>query len=136
MSRNGVWRFDPQAGSLEILFRRIGENEMTAIGMCRTPITAEAHPGLDSEADRLVNLLLPHAPQESKPIPIHGYYFHILANSGGFAAIAYPASYRSSRRPESLMGRRHREAAPACTSERQERINCGKRTQVKHRSSI
>lgn len=75
VSRNGVWRFDPQAGSLEILFRRIGENEMTAIGMCRTPITAEAHPGLDSEADRLVNLLLPHAPQESKPIPIHGYYF-------------------------------------------------------------
>jgi hypothetical protein len=28
---------------------------------------------------------------------IHGYYFHILSNSGSeFAAIAYPAVYRSS----------------------------------------
>jgi len=30
-------------------------------------------------------------------VPFHGYYFRILSNSGGgFAAIAYPALYRSS----------------------------------------
>ena len=96
VSRNGVWRFDSKAGSDEILFRRIGENEVTAIGMCDTLVTAETHPGTDSEADRLVKTLLPEV-GASKPIPFHGYYFRILPNSGGgIAAIAYPAMYRSS----------------------------------------
>ncbi len=54
VSRNGVWRFDSKAGFDEILFRRIGENEVTAIGMCDTLVTAETHPGTNSEADRLV----------------------------------------------------------------------------------
>jgi hypothetical protein len=97
VSRNGVWRFDSEAGSKEILFRRIGENEVTAIGMCATLVTAETHPGTDSTADRLVQTLLPGVEHSSRPIPFHGYYFHILPNSGGgFAAIAYPAMYRSS----------------------------------------
>jgi len=78
-SRNGVWRFDPKAGSDEILFRRIGENEVTAIGICHTLATAKA------------------PPDASGPIPFQGYYLHILpASDGGFAAIAYPAVYRSS----------------------------------------
>jgi hypothetical protein len=80
VSRNDAWRFDSKVGSEEILFRRIGENEVTAIVMCDTLVTPETHPGTDS-----------------KPNPIHGYYFHILPNSGGgIAAIAYPAMYRSS----------------------------------------
>jgi hypothetical protein len=95
--RNGVWRFDTEKGSNEILFRRIGENEVTAIGMCDTLVTAETHPGTDSEADRLVNTLLPNAEHSSRPIPFHGYYYRVLPNSGdGFAAIAYPATYRLS----------------------------------------
>lgn len=97
VSHHGVWRFDSKAGSDEIQFRRIGENEVTAIGMCDTLLTAETHPGTDSEADRLVKTLLPRVESASKPIPFHGYYFHILSNSGGaFAAIAYPVKYRSS----------------------------------------
>ena len=97
VSRNGVWRFDSKAGSDEIRFRRIGENEVTAIGMCDTLVAAETHPGTDSEADRLVKTLLPKVEGASKPILFHGYYFHILSNSGsGFAAVAYPARYRSS----------------------------------------
>jgi len=95
--RSGVWRFDVETGSNEILFRRIGENEVTAIGMCDTLVTAETHPGTDSEADRLVKTLLPNVEHSSKPIPFHGYYFRVLPDSGGgFAAIAYPATYRSS----------------------------------------
>jgi hypothetical protein len=94
VSRNGAWRFDSKAGSEEILFRRIGENEVTAIVMCDTLVTPETHPGTGSEPNRLLQTLHSHA---SKPIPIHGYYFHILPNSGGgIAAIAYPAMYRSS----------------------------------------
>jgi Protein of unknown function (DUF2950) len=97
VSHNGVWRFDSEAGSNEILFRRIGENEVTAIGMCDTLLTAETHPGTDVEADRLVHTLLPQVQDASKAIAFHGYYFHILTNSAsGFAAIAYPARYRSS----------------------------------------
>jgi len=97
VSRNGAWRFESKAGSEEIRFRRIGENEVTAIGMCATLIIAETHPGSDSEADRLVATLLPQVKGASKPILLRGYYFRILPNSGGrVAAIAYPALYRSS----------------------------------------
>jgi hypothetical protein len=97
VSRNGAWRFDSKVGSEEIRFRRIGENEVTAIGMCATLVVAETHPGSDSEADRVVTTLLPQAKGASKPILLRGYYFRILSNTGGRAtAIAYPALYRSS----------------------------------------
>jgi hypothetical protein len=94
VSRNGVWRFDSKAGSEEILFRRIGENEVTAILMCDTLVTTGRQPGTDSEANRLLQTLHSHA---SKPNPFHGYFYRILPSSGGgVAAIAYPAIYRSS----------------------------------------
>jgi hypothetical protein len=97
VSRNGVWRFESRVGSEEIRFRRIGENEVTAIGMCATLVMAETHPGTDSEADRLVKTLLPEVQSASNPILFRGYYFRILPTSaGGFAAVAYPALYRSS----------------------------------------
>jgi hypothetical protein len=97
VSHNGVWRFDSEAGIKEILFRRIGENEVTAIAMCDTLVTAVTHPGTDSEADRLVKTLLPNVQLASKPVSLQGYYYHILPNpGGGFVAIAYPAVYRSS----------------------------------------
>jgi hypothetical protein len=97
VSRNGVWRFDSDAGSNEIRFRRIGENEVTAIGMCDALVAAATGAGTDGESDRLVKTLLPQVQNSSKPIPFHGYYFRILSNSGGgFAAIAYPVVYGSS----------------------------------------
>jgi Protein of unknown function (DUF2950) len=97
VSSNGKWRFESKVGSEEIRFRRIGENEVTAIGMCATLVMAETHPGSDSEADRLVTTLLPQVKAASKPILLRGYYFRILSNSGGrVSAIAYPAMYRSS----------------------------------------
>src|SRR6201987_5598699 len=34
VSRNGAWYFDSETGKQEILFRRIGENEATAIEVC------------------------------------------------------------------------------------------------------
>jgi hypothetical protein len=78
---NGVWRFNSTAGLEEILFRRIGENEVAAIGMCRSLLTGEA----------------PSVGKTPKPILLSGYYFHTLsASDGRFAAIAYPAVYRSS----------------------------------------
>jgi hypothetical protein len=97
VSRNGVWRFDPDGGTSEIRFRRIGENEVTAIGICHALVAAETHPGADSEADILVRTVLPSVQHVNTVVPFHGYYFRILSKSaGGFAAIAYPALYRSS----------------------------------------
>ena len=97
VSHNGIWTFESKVGSEEIRFRRIGENEVTAIGMCATLVMAKMHPGSDHEAERLITTLLPQAKAASKPILFRGYYFRILPNSGGaIAAIAYPAMYRSS----------------------------------------
>jgi Protein of unknown function (DUF2950) len=79
---NGAWRFNSSAGSQEILFRRIGENEVVAVGMCKSLLT-----GAPSSA----------VVKTHKPILFHGYYFHTLSTSdGGLAAIAYPAVYRTS----------------------------------------
>jgi hypothetical protein len=97
VSRDGVWRFDPDGGTNEIRFRRIGENEVTAIGICHALVAAETHPGVDTEAEGIVKAVLPNVDHSSGPVLFHGYYFRILSKSdGGFAAIAYPAGYRSS----------------------------------------
>jgi hypothetical protein len=97
VSRGGVWRFDADSGTHEIRFRRIGENEATAIGICHALVAAETHPGADAEADGLVETVLPNVQHVNTAVPFHGYYFRILSKSaGGFAAIAYPALYRSS----------------------------------------
>ena len=97
VSRDGVWHFDPDGGANEIRFRRIGENEVTAIGICHALVAAETHPGADAEADGLVEAVLPNVEHTNTVVPFHGYYFRILSKSaGGFAAIAYPSVYRSS----------------------------------------
>jgi hypothetical protein len=97
VSRDGVWRFDSDAGSDEIRFRRIGENEVSAIGMCDTLVAVETHAVSASEPDPLVTSLLAQVEHARRPLRLHGYYFRILSNSDGvFAAIAYPVKYRSS----------------------------------------
>ena len=53
VKRNGKWYYDPKAGREEILFRRIGENELDAITICRGFVeaqkayAAERHDGSD-----------------------------------------------------------------------------------------
>lgn len=39
--QNGQWRFDTKAGMEELLNRRIGENELSAIGTCRAYVLAQ-----------------------------------------------------------------------------------------------
>src|SRR5260221_5656411 len=41
VSRQGIWRFDAQAGSTEILCRRIGNNEAMAVGAFRLLVLAQ-----------------------------------------------------------------------------------------------
>ena len=74
VASNGAWRFDSNAGAREVLFRRIGENEITVLQTLHAGEVTESH-----------------------AVPYHGYYFRIVSRSPqGFAAVAYPAAYRSS----------------------------------------
>jgi Protein of unknown function (DUF2950) len=41
VKRNGAWVFDTPAGKEEIVNRRIGEDELTTIGVCRTYVAAQ-----------------------------------------------------------------------------------------------
>jgi len=126
VSTNDAWRFDSRAGAMEVLFRRIGENEATAIYVCHSLALAERQPeGADSVgqypqgAQGSIRTLLAST-SNSRPtsqnktrVSFHGYYFRILTKQGKNASaaksdtsdgkmsnevafVAYPIEYRSS----------------------------------------
>jgi len=110
VAKNGAWRFDPDAGAQEVTFRRIGDNELTAIATCHEYVAAERRyrtdPKTEDPADISVASLVAKAASGSAgadPVLLHGYYFRVLSmrgtsgqRTGQFALIAYPAEYRSS----------------------------------------
>lgn len=117
IERNGSWRFDPDTGLKEVLFRRIGENELTAITICHEFFAAEkgyrAETNTTDAANSSPASLLAQAVGQSanhESVLLHGYYFHALGKpqtngtrpgsttkpTGTFTLIAYPADYRSS----------------------------------------
>jgi hypothetical protein len=110
--KGGGWRFDPEAGSKEVLFRRIGDNEFTAIAICHEFVASEKRystsPNSVNPTESFPASLVARAADKSTssdPVRFHGYHFKILAASpaaggsktnGRFVFIAYPAEYRSS----------------------------------------
>jgi hypothetical protein len=112
VSKNGEWYFDSDRGKQEILFRRIGENEATAIQVCEE--FAMARNAADAKADsedpitRFAQSLVASDPAkaDSKDTnPFHGYYFRIVGRPSsnvstrdkkGLTLVAYPAEYQSS----------------------------------------
>jgi hypothetical protein len=116
--RTDAWYFDARAGAQEIRFRRVGENEYTAIEACHEIVLAGKQPGSNPTAadpvaqyaQKLVDagsVKAGRAPSSEKVVlgPFHGYYFTTLtterkgengASAPGFAILAYPARYRSS----------------------------------------
>jgi Protein of unknown function (DUF2950) len=116
VSKNDAWYFDSKTGVEEIKFRRIGENEATAIQVCEefTMATNEVDAKAASQdpitrfAESLASADAANA-DNKEPDPFHGYYFRIVARnpatSGvdargkgvrGLTLIAYPAEYQSS----------------------------------------
>ena len=106
---NGAWHFDSVAGLKEVLFRRIGENELTAIAICHELVAAvkqfRANPKSVQADDPLASLVSAAArgSASAEPVLIHGYYFGVATKgrtdgkaAGGFGFVAYPAEYRSS----------------------------------------
>jgi hypothetical protein len=119
VSKNGAWYFDSKTGIQEIKFRRVGENEATAIEICSAFAMAkkqgETKDVYDDDFIRQYVLGLVSASTTNaggnESSPFHGYYFRIVTadsvagtssygsggkKRGGVALVAYPASYRSS----------------------------------------
>jgi hypothetical protein len=122
VSSNGAWHFDSQLGMEEVLFRRIGENETTAIQTSHALVQAEKQDETRLEGDDPSSRYASNFIREenggpttqNNPGPFYGYYFRILTRqgknapggtksdisdgkmTGGFAFVAYPADYRSS----------------------------------------
>jgi hypothetical protein len=119
VSKNGAWYFDSKTGIQEIKFRRVGENEATAIEICSAFAMAkkqgETKDVYDDDFIRqyvvgLVSASTTNAGRNESS-PFHGYYFRIVTadsvagtssygsggkKRGGVALVAYPANYRSS----------------------------------------
>ena len=55
VKRNGAWLFDTPAGRKEILYRRIGSNELDAIEICRGYVDAQQEYALERHDDSQVN---------------------------------------------------------------------------------
>jgi len=151
LRQNGSqWYFDTDYGKQEILFRRIGANELDVIKVCgaiadaqrdyfgalhdgasdhqyaqRFHSTAGTQDGLYWEVKEGAQPQSPLGPlvaeaasegyeHTSQPHPFHGYFYRLLTSqganapggaksyivagkmTGGFALVAYPASYRDS----------------------------------------
>lgn len=109
VQKNGAWYFDTATGKQEILFRRIGENEATAIAVCEEFAIAKnderAKAASEDPITQFAESLLSAANSDSKLF--HGYYFRIVTNSaseasssgkgrGSLKLVAYPAEYKSS----------------------------------------
>jgi hypothetical protein len=55
VKRNGMWLFDTPAGRKEILYRRIGSNELDAIEICRGYVDAQQEYALERHDNSQVN---------------------------------------------------------------------------------
>jgi hypothetical protein len=110
VDKGKVWYFDTEAGKREILYRRVGRNEMSAIRVCQELVAAQKeyhstrkqdtfaekiksdegqHNGLywkaaNGEPPSPVGPLVAAAVAEgnSSPMPYRGYYYHILTSQG------------------------------------------------------
>jgi hypothetical protein len=115
VANNGEWHFDSGRGKQEILFRRIGENEATAIEVCQefamaknaSAAKADSEDAITRYAESLAAAAA--ASNDNKDSsPFHGYYFRIVTKNHaseqaddrrtkkGLTLIAYPAEYQSS----------------------------------------
>jgi hypothetical protein len=121
--KDGAWYFDSDSGTQEILFRRVGENEATAIATChalarakeQTAIAATSPQTSDDQISQYARTFVSthetSAGKEEASGAFHGYYIRILteplrkdagakgnnSNAGATpVVVAYPAEYRSS----------------------------------------
>jgi hypothetical protein len=108
VKQDGAWHFDPEAGKKEVLFRRIGENELIALANCEKFVAAEegyiATPE-DPTNSAPTSLVAKAATGSANgdPVLLNGYYFRLVPVQSAkgettppITLIVYPAQYRSS----------------------------------------
>jgi hypothetical protein len=114
VSSNGMWHFDSDSGKKEILFRKVGENESTAIQVCEefalanneSAAKAASEDPITQFAQRLARTGAADAGGK-EPALFHGYYFRIVTQDSaatsvgskktkGLTLVSYPEQYRSS----------------------------------------
>jgi hypothetical protein len=108
VEKSGAWGFDSDRGLKEVMFRRIGENELTAMDICHEFVATKKDRARQNTADEAssspASLLVRAAGKSTggDPVLFNGYYFKMLSMSPtsnskvGLAVMAYPAEYRSS----------------------------------------
>ena len=114
VSKNGEWYFDSAGGKQEILFRRIGENETTAIQVCEEFAMAKNASAVKAASDDPITQFAEKVSagaantDDKEAIPFNGYYFRIVTKNsatdvsgpskkkGRLSLVAYPAEYESS----------------------------------------
>ena len=113
VSKNGEWYYDSDRGKDEILFRRVGENEATAIQVCEefamAKNAADAKSVSEDPITKFAESLATSgtaSADNTESSSFHGYYFRIVERSAssdagahgkiGLTLIAYPAEYQSS----------------------------------------
>jgi hypothetical protein len=99
VSNNGKWFFDSEAGKEEIQYRRVGENEITAMEVCDRfeaakrqgvrKVSTSADP-ITQTADALA------AGSPGSQETYSGYIFRVVEGGGNVALVAYPEQYRVS----------------------------------------
>ena len=112
MSKGSAWYFDTEAGKQEILYRRIGRNEISTIRVCQELVAAQKEYSADHKeyAQKIFSdegqrnglywkaggdQLSPIGPlvaaavtesyaasRDSAPTPYRGYYYHVLTRQG------------------------------------------------------
>jgi hypothetical protein len=108
VSKNGEWYFDSDSGKQEIMARRIGANEATAIEVCeefaRANNDGTAKAATKGPIAQLLETLVSGGAYNS---PFQGYYFRVVTvnpatgmrdtkTTGTLTLVAYPAGYRDS----------------------------------------
>src|SRR5213594_3833070 len=94
VSRKGRWHFDARTGTREIMFRRIGADEVTAIEVCRAAVQANEQNGTTRSDDPIIQYAATLVSAERAKSgtmnratpddePFHGYHFVVLTERPG-----------------------------------------------------
>jgi hypothetical protein len=108
VKKDALWRFDSKQGREEILARRIGRNELSAIQFCLAYVDAQREYALkDRDADGLLEYAQKFESDKGKK---NGLYWDVKAGEaqsplGPLAAVAQKQGYSTKReKPEPYLG--------------------------------
>ena len=97
VATNGRWHFDPKMGAEEIRAREIGENEVSAVEVCRmiSKNGSSDTPGVDDNIVGFANSLKNGESKSSGHAELfRGYYFQLLPEAtDNTKLVAYPSEY-------------------------------------------